>query len=143
MNRSVINKKHLVSMAPQWRSGSAQNWQTRGTMFKILSRMSTQPLGLFNGFLRNLRKYGLGSLKKTPTEGTPPYRPRSHDRTIGLTPSTNQLTSGQLALNLQSNLISMLAPFSPEFFKLEIHLAPESARCIFPASIFPNAGSIF
>ena len=24
------------------------------------------------GFLRNSRKYGLGSLRKTPTEGTPP-----------------------------------------------------------------------
>ena len=25
-----------------------------------------------SGFLRNSRKYGLGSLKKTPTEGNPP-----------------------------------------------------------------------
>ena len=39
--------------------------------------------------LRNSRKHGLGSLRKTPMEDTPP---------IGLGP-----TSGQLALNLQLN----------------------------------------
>ena len=32
----------------------------------------------YSGFLLNLRKYGLGSLRKTPTEGIPP---------IGLGPS--------------------------------------------------------
>ena len=39
-------------------------------------------------FLRNSRKYGLGSLRKTPTEGIPPTGPG--------------LTCGQLALFLQS-----------------------------------------
>ena len=39
------------------------------------------------GFLRKSRKYGLGPLKKTPTEGTPPIGPGP--------------TSGQLAFNLQ------------------------------------------
>ena len=33
-------------------------------------------------------KYGLGSFRKIPTEGTPPCRQRSHKRTIGLVPTT-------------------------------------------------------
>ena len=43
--------------------------------------------GVFRGFLRNSRKYRLGFLRKTPTEGTPPIGPGS--------------TSGQLALHLR------------------------------------------
>ena len=39
------------------------------------------------GFLRNSRKYGLGSMGKTPTEGIPPVFPGT--------------TSGQLDLSLQ------------------------------------------
>ena len=46
---------------------------------------------LSSNFLRNSRKYELGSLRMTPTEGMPP---------IGPDP-----TSGQLALNLQPNPI--------------------------------------
>ena len=42
-----------------------------------------QPFGVFRGFLRNSRKYGLGSLRKTPTEGT---------QLIGLGPSWNNWT---------------------------------------------------
>ena len=42
------------------------------------------------GFLLNFRKYGLGSLRKTPAEGTPPTGPGA--------------TSGQLVLILQPNL---------------------------------------
>ena len=38
-------------------------------------------------FLRNSRKYGLGSVRKTPTEGTPPIDPGP--------------IIGQLAFNLQ------------------------------------------
>ena len=41
--------------------------------------------GVYCGFLQNSRKYGLGSLRKTPTEGISPLGP-GH-------------TSGQLALN--------------------------------------------
>ena len=37
---------------------------------QLRSRLSTQPLGVFRGFLRNSFKYGLGSLRKIPTEGT-------------------------------------------------------------------------
>ena len=44
---------------------------------------------LKTGFLRNLRKYRLGSLERPPTEGTPP---------VGSGP-----TNGRLALNLQPN----------------------------------------
>ena len=37
-----------------------------------LSRLSTQPFGVFHCSLRNSLKYRLGSLRKTPTEGTSP-----------------------------------------------------------------------
>ena len=56
----------------QWHSGNAQNWKTGGAWFKPRSRLSTQPFGVFRGFLRNSLKYGLGSHRKTSTEGTPP-----------------------------------------------------------------------
>ena len=46
-----------------------------------------QAFGVIRGFLRNSRKYGLGSLRKTPTKDTPPMDPGP--------------TSGQLASNLQ------------------------------------------
>ena len=39
-------------------------------------------------FLRNKRRYWLGSLRKTPHGGYFPYRPRPHKRTIGLKPTT-------------------------------------------------------
>ena len=45
--------------------------------------------GVFRGFLRNSRKYGLGSLRKYPTEHSLSTRPGS--------------TSGHFALLLQSN----------------------------------------
>ena len=56
----------------QWHSGNAQNRKTGGARFKPLSRLSTYPFGVFRGFLQKSRKYGLGSLRKTPTEGIPP-----------------------------------------------------------------------
>ena len=43
-----------------------------------------------SGFLRNSRKYGLGSLRKTPHGGHSTYRPRSLMRQSALTPTTNQ-----------------------------------------------------
>ena len=55
-----------------------QSWKTGSARFYPRSRLSTQPFGVFRGFLRNSRKYGLGSFRKTPTEGIPP---------IGLGPS--------------------------------------------------------
>ena len=51
--------------------------------FQTRSRLSTKLFGVFCGFLWNSVKYGLGSLRKTPTDGTPP---------LGSGP-----TSGQLA----------------------------------------------
>ena len=59
----------------QWRSGNAQSWKTGGTRFKPQSRLSTQPFGVFRGFLQNLRKCGLGSFRKIPMEGISPIVP--------------------------------------------------------------------
>ena len=78
------------SQPQQWRSGSAQNWKTGGARFKPRSRLSTQPFGVSRGFLRNSHKYGLGSLRKTPTEGNPPIVPGP--------------TSGQLDLYLHPSI---------------------------------------
>ena len=81
---------YLVPAWPlQWRSGSAQNWKTRGSRFKPRSRLSTQPFGIFCVFLRNSRKYRLGSFRKISTQGIPLLRPSP--------------TCGQLALFLQPN----------------------------------------
>ena len=51
----------------------AENWQSGSARFILRSRLSTQPFGVFRGFLRNTRKYGLGFIRKTPTEGTAPF----------------------------------------------------------------------
>ena len=46
---------------------------------------------VFSGFLRNPRKYLLGSVRKTPPHGGhSTYSPRSHKRTIGQKPTTSQ-----------------------------------------------------
>ena len=55
-----------------------RNWKTRGDGFNSRSRLSTKPFGVFRGFLQNLHKYGLGSLRKTPMEGTPPQAQVPH-----------------------------------------------------------------
>ena len=55
-------------------------------------RLSTLPFAVFRGFLRNLRKYGLGSLRKTPHGEHPTHRPRSPVRQTALHPTTNQPT---------------------------------------------------
>ena len=49
-----------------------QNWQTGGTRFSL--RLSTQSIGIFVVFLRTSGKYVLGSIIKTPKEGTPQSR---------------------------------------------------------------------
>ena len=68
---TYLKSKTIHPMLPnQWQSGNARKWKTGGVRFKPLSRLSTQPFGVLRGFLRNSRKYGLGSLRKTPTEGT-------------------------------------------------------------------------
>ena len=45
-----------------------KNWLTGGSKFISRSPFSTQPFGFFSGFLRNSRKYELGSFRKTLTE---------------------------------------------------------------------------
>ena len=69
----------------------AQSCQTGGDRFKPRTFLSIQPFGVFLCFLRNPRKYKLGSLRKTPTEGTLPMGPghTSRELTLALKP-TNQ-----------------------------------------------------
>ena len=67
-----------------------QNRKTGGFRFNPWSRLLTLPFGVFRSFLRNLCKYGLGSLRKTSHGGCSTYSPRSHKRTIGLK-TCNQL----------------------------------------------------
>ena len=66
-------------------------WQMGGAFLNSRSRLSTQPFGVLRGFLRNLRKYGLRSLRKTPSEAIPPRTSMSHKRRIDLNPKTNQI----------------------------------------------------
>ena len=63
------------------------NWQTGGAGFNPRSRLLTQPLGVCRGFLRNLYKYGLGSLRKISHREQPTHRPRSFLRQPALTPT--------------------------------------------------------
>ena len=86
----------------QWLSGNAQNWKTGGARFKPRSSLSTQPFGVFRGFLRNSRKYGIGSLRKTPAEGTPPIGLGPYE-TIGLT-TNNQPTNTIIDFFLTKNI---------------------------------------
>ena len=68
----------------------AQSWQTGGARFNSLSRWSTQPSGIFRCFLRNSRKYWLGSLRKTSMGGGATHiqsqAPRVGNRTHTQTP---------------------------------------------------------
>ena len=73
---------HLSFLLHQWRSGNAQKWKTGGVRFKPRSRLSTYPFGDFRSFLRSSRKYGLGCLRKTPTEGAPPVVPGPTSRQL-------------------------------------------------------------
>ena len=80
-------------MPNQWQSGNDRNWKTRGARFKPPSRLSTKPFGVFRGFLRNSRKQELGSLRKTPTEGTSPVGPGSRSGQLALKTTTKHLFS--------------------------------------------------
>ena len=51
-------------------------------------RLSTKPFEVFRGFLRSWRKYGLGSLRKSPHGGHFTYRPTSLVRKLALKPIT-------------------------------------------------------
>ena len=110
---SMTGDKNLtfpsITQSHQWRSGNSQNWKTGSARFKPRSRLSAHPFGVFRGFLRNSGKYGLGSLRKTPTEGTPPIGPGP--------------TSGQLILNQQpTNRVSHNNVVSVFEFKIRVHL---------------------
>ena len=83
----------------------APRWQTRGAWLKPRSLFLTQSFGVFSGFLRNSHKYGLISLRKTPLEEHPPYRPRSHKQTNGLKNYNLQPTI-QLQITLTNRLLS-------------------------------------
>ena len=88
--RIVFKKVHLYSIGsltsapPVAERFYAQNWLTEGASFNPRSRLLTQPFGVFHGFHRNSRKYGLGSFRKIPRGRHCTRRPRSHKRTIGL-----------------------------------------------------------
>ena len=67
-----------VDSPHQWLRNSALKTGRQEGPGSIPSFLTTELLGVFRGFLRNSRKYGLGSLGKTPppthTEGTSPSR---------------------------------------------------------------------
>ena len=78
----------------QGRGGSALKTGRREVSGSVTGRScQPKPFGVFRGFLRNSRKYGLGSLTKTPHGGHSTYSPRSHKRTIGHKSTTNQPTN--------------------------------------------------
>ena len=90
MRLQTSNQEHPISGQAVIRS----NWQTGGAWFKSRSRLSNQPFRVFRGFLRNSRKYGLGSLRKIPTEDNPPIvGPGSTSKKLPLQPTTNQPTN--------------------------------------------------
>ena len=116
---------------------NAQNWKMGDARFKPWSLLSTKPFRVFRGFLRNLLKYGLGSLKKTLHREHSSYNPRSHKRTIGLK------TYNQQQINLSSNIfifgILLLIKIGNSFlmFGISSIIALLSKRCeIFP--VYPT-----
>ena len=79
---------HQIVAPHQWRSDSALKagrWEVPGSIPSRACRLSQ--LKFSHGLFQNSGKYGLGSLRKTPTEGNFPIRPGA--------------TSRQLALNFQ------------------------------------------
>ena len=82
----------LLSLTPSWQQFTsdriyfewappvaelfcAQSWQKGGARFNLRSRLSTYQFSVSRGFLQNLRKYGLESLKNSPHGGHFSYRP--------------------------------------------------------------------
>ena len=78
--RLILSKLHRaifliligVQASPVAERFCPQNWQTGGARFYSWTRLSTQPFGVFRGFLRNLRKLWLGSFRKTPLQRARP-----------------------------------------------------------------------
>ena len=97
----------LILLPNQWQSGNARNWKTGDARFKSRSRLSTQPFGVFRGFLRNSRKSGLGSFRKTPTDCTPRIGPGLTNRQLAFNlQSTNQpLVSGRIIIDVLLKII--------------------------------------
>ena len=104
--RRIWIKLHVESCPTSGGVAALKTGRREVPDFKPWSCLSTQLFGDFRGFLGNSRKYGLGSLRKAPTEDIPTTGPgptsgklalrptttttRSHKRTIGLKPITNQ-----------------------------------------------------
>ena len=75
-----LTKWHEVTLLELWAPPMAewfwaQNWYTVGARSNSRSRLSILPFGVFPGFLRMSRKFGLGSLRKTLTEDISPIVP--------------------------------------------------------------------
>ena len=89
-NTLRLNMSLLEAVAPPVAQPQRSKLEDDGARFKPRSRLSTQPFGVFRGFLRNSRKYELGPFRQTPQGGHSTYRPRSLVRQLALIPITNQ-----------------------------------------------------
>ena len=90
--------------------------------FKPRSRLSTQPFGVFRGFLRNTHKYKLGSLRKTPPRRAFHQQAQVPSETIGLNTTNNNFLSKfyrKWAYDSQNVMLSTL-----EWFKSQISNIP-------------------
>ena len=72
--------------------------EERRCRVQFQSRFLILPFAVFCDFLRNSRKYGLGSIRKTPHGGHATNRPRFHKRTIG-----HKLTTKPSLLQIGTN----------------------------------------
>ena len=73
----------------QWRSGIALKTGRRDLPCSTPVRVCRLSYSEFSAVFSEIsRKYGRGSLKKTPTDGTPPIILGFQKRTIGLQPNT-------------------------------------------------------
>ena len=102
-----------IYLPHQWRSGNAQNWKSGGTRFKPRLRLSILPFGVFRGFLRNSCEYGVGSFRKTPTEGTPPIGPGPTSGQLALTYNPTLRIFGSRSILIQTGKVSILEIYCP------------------------------
>ena len=107
---------HQIVAPHQWRSDSALKagrWEVPGSIPSRACRLSQ--LKFSHGLFQNSGKYGLGSLRKTPTEGNLPIVPR---------PTNGQLDSylhSSIHLSQYFNITSIMPKYKQKIrFILEI-----------------------
>ena len=113
----------MIRVSPVAKRFCAQNWWTGGAGFYSWTGLSTLPLGVFRGFIRNSCKYELGSLRKDapplPKEGIVPqggHPPLAHVQHADYSPYPyNQMISNVLNLKISNFFLQHFTCYTNKF----------------------------